>query len=190
MKDNTRQKLIDATYEEVYSNGYQGSALSEILKKAGVHKGSMYHYFANKKEMTLCALQEKMSERFFERYGKIVKLENNYLGEFISIIKDTKAKDFKRGCPIANIVQEMSNLDEDFNLAMKAIYEDFRGYIKQILDKAVETKELKECDTKKLALYITSTLEGAILSAKASGDEQDYIDSIECLEEYINMKKI
>jgi len=84
----------------------------------------------------------------------------------------------------------MSNLDEDFNRAMKSIYEDFRGYIKQILDKAVKTKELKECDTKKLALYIASTLEGAILSAKASGNEQDYIDSIECLEEYINTKKI
>ncbi len=186
MKDNTRQKLIDATYEEVYSHGYQGSALSEILQKAGVHKGSMYHYFANKKEMTLCALQEKMSERFFERYGRIVKLENNYLGEFISIIKDTTGRDFKRGCPIANIVQEMSNLDVDFNRAMKSIYEDFRGYIKQILDKAVENKEMKECDTKKLALYITSTLEGAILSAKASGNEQDYVDIVDMLILHIN----
>jgi hypothetical protein len=44
------------------------------------------------------------------------------------------------------------------------------------VNKAVETKNMKEYATKKLALYITSTLEDAILSTKASGNEQDYVD--------------
>ena len=189
MKETTRQKLIDATYEEVYSNGYQGAALTDILNKAGVHKGSMYHYFGSKKEMALVAIKEKISERFFERYGKILELKCGYLEAFFSGIRDTKLRDFQRGCPIANIVQEMSNLDEDFNVTMKAIYEEFRKFVKDILDKAVEVGEMKECDTKKMALFITSSLEGAILSAKASGQVQDYVDSIEMLIEYIEIKR-
>ena len=189
MKETTRQKLIDATYEEVYSNGYQGAALTDILNKAGVHKGSMYHYFGSKKEMALVAIKEKISERFFERYGKILELKCGYLEAFFSGIRDTKLRDFQRGCPIANIVQEMSNLDEDFNVTMKAIYEEFRKFVKDILDKAVKTGEMKACDTRKLALFITSSLEGAILSAKASGQVQDYVDSIEMLIEYIEIKR-
>ena len=185
MKEDTRQKLIDATYEEIYSNGYQGAALSEILKKAGVHKGSMYHYFENKKDMSLVAINEKMDARFFERYGKILELQSGFVGALIAGYKDTTKRDFKRGCPIANIVQEMSNIDEDFNLTMKTVYEKFRANIKHILDKAVEVKEFKPCDTQKLALYISAVLEGAILAAKASGDEQDFLDTIEILEEYL-----
>ncbi len=185
MKETTRQKLIDATFEEVYSHGYQGAALADILKNAGVHKGSMYHYFGSKKEMALVAIQERISTRNFEKYSKILALESGYLRALLTAMKDTKQRDFKRGCPIANIAQEMSNLDEDFNKTMKLLYEEFRRYIKNILDKAVEAKEMQACDTKKMALFITAALEGAILSAKATGNAQDYIDSVEILEEYL-----
>ena len=185
MKETTRKKLIDATYEEIYSHGYQGAALVDILAKAGVHKGSMYHYFGSKKEMALTAINEKISERFFERYGRILELKSGYLEEFMKGVKDTTGRDFNRGCPIANLVQEMSNLDEDFNKSMKFIYSEFRRFIKEILDKAIEAKEMNHCDTTKMALFITATLEGAILAAKASADVQDYVDTIEILEEYL-----
>lgn len=188
--NDTRQKLIDITYDEIYEKGYQGASLSEILSKARVHKGSMYYFFANKKEMAMFALKEKMSERFTKRYTTILENESNILNELFKVLKDTSLRDFKKGCPLANIVQEMSNLDEDFNVMSKGFYEYFRELIKAILDKAILLKEIKECDAKKLALYVTVVVEGAILSAKASGNEQDYVDSIECLEEYINMKKI
>jgi len=189
MKENTRQKLIDATYEEVYSHGYQGAALADILANAGVHKGSMYHYFANKKEMALAAIEEKISNRFFERYGKIIALENGYLEEFFKGLRDISQRDFRRGCPIANIVQEMSNIDEDFNTSMKSIYAQFRLNIKMIFDRAIEAGELKVCDTAKLALFTTAALEGAILAVKASGDPKDYLDCVECLIGYIESYK-
>lgn len=189
MKENTRQKLIDITYEEVYSKGYQGCSLAEILKKAEVHKGSMYHYFKNKKEMALIAIKEKMGNRLFERYGTILDQEKELVDTMIASFKDTSTRDFKRGCPIANIVQEMSNIDEDFKQTMNDIYTNFRNSIQQVLDKAVELKEIKECDTKKLALYISAVLEGAILATKATGKESDYLDTIEILEEYIKNLK-
>lgn len=189
MKETTRQKLINATYEEVYSKGYQGASLADILKFADVHKGSMYHFFKNKKDMTLTAINEKMDERFFQRYGTILELEGNYIDTLIKGFKDTSKRDFKRGCPIANLVQEMSNIDDDFNQTMKSVYAKFRNYFKQILDKATNNGEIKKCDTSKIALYMTVVLEGAILAAKASGNEQDYLDTIEILEEYLNSLK-
>ena len=49
MENNTRKNLIDSAFSEIYSNGYQGASLTTILKNAKVHKGSMYHFFENKK---------------------------------------------------------------------------------------------------------------------------------------------
>ena len=183
--NDTRQKLIDITYDEIYEKGYQAASLSEILSKAQVHKGSMYYFFKNKKEMAMSALKEKMKDRFTKRYATILQYESNILDELFKVLNDISLRDFKKGCPLANIVQEMSNLDVDFDEMSKGFYEDLKKCFKDILDKAVLLKELKSCDTQKLALYITVVVEGAILATKATGNEKDYLDSIECLQEYI-----
>ena len=183
--NDTRQKLIDITYDEIYEKGYQAASLSEILSKAQVHKGSMYYFFKNKKEMAMSALKEKMKDRFTKRYATILQYESNILNELFKVLNDISLRDFKKGCPLANIVQEMSNLDVDFDAMSKGFYEDLKKCFKDILDKAILIKELKSCDTQKLALYITVVVEGAILATKATGNEKDYLDSIECLQEYI-----
>lgn len=185
MEKNTRKNLIDSAFDEIYQKGYQGASLTTILKNAKVHKGSMYHFFENKKEMALVSIKEKIYERFVQRYSSIIALESGYLEAFIKSIKDTTNRDFNKGCPIANIVQEMSNIDEDFKVLMEEIYQTFRKNIKDILDLAIKKDEMQKCDTTKLALYIASTLEGAILSAKATGNIQDYLDVIDILSSYI-----
>ena len=185
MENNTRKNLIDSAFSEIYSNGYQGASLTTILKNAKVHKGSMYHFFENKKDMALVCIKEKIYERFVQRYSLILALESGYLEAFINGLKDTSQRDFNKGCPIANIVQEMSNIDEDFKVLMEEIYQSFRKNIKDILDISIQKNEMKECDTRKLALYIASTLEGAILSAKATGNIQDYVDVVDILSSYI-----
>ena len=185
MENNTRKNLIDSAFDEIYSNGYQGASLTTILKNAKVHKGSMYHFFENKKDMALVCIKEKIYERFVQRYSLILALESGYLEAFIAGIKDTSQRDFNKGCPIANIVQEMSNIDEDFKVLMEEIYQSFRKNIKNILDIAIQKNEMKECDTRKLALYIASVLEGAVLSAKATQNIQDYTDVIDILSSYI-----
>lgn len=185
MENNTRKNLIDSAFSEIYSKGYQGASLTNILKNAKVHKGSMYHFFESKKDMALVCIKEKIYERFVQRYSLILALESGYLEAFIVGIKDTSQRDFNKGCPIANIVQEMSNIDEDFKVLMEEIYQSFRKNIKDILDISIEKNEMKECDTRKLALYIASTIEGAILSAKATGNIQDYVDVVDILSSYI-----
>lgn len=191
MENNTRKNLIDSAFSEIYSKGYQGASLTAILKNAKVHKGSMYHFFESKKDMALVCIKEKIYERFVQRYSSILALESGYLEAFIDGLKDTTQRDFNKGCPIANIVQEMSNIDEDFKVLMEEIYQTFRKNIKDILDISIQKNEMKECDSTKLALYIASTLEGAILSAKATGNIQDYVDVVDILSSYImSFKKV
>ena len=48
---SSRDKLLDVTFNEVYKYGYCGAATANILKKAGVPRGSMYHHFESKKAL-------------------------------------------------------------------------------------------------------------------------------------------
>jgi len=185
MEATTRERLIDAAYEEIYSHGYQGTALTDILQRAGVHKGSMYHFFKSKKELALASIEETMQIRLQKAYTSVLDGKPPYLPPWFALLRDVTRRDFTRGCPIANLVQEMSNLDPDFNRAMKTIYTSFRSGFKTVYDKAVASGELTACDTDRLALMTIVVIEGAILSAKASGDEKDYTDAVDMLEAYV-----
>ncbi len=183
--DDTRKRLLDATYEEIYSKGYHGAPLAKILTTAGVHKGSMYHFFSSKKEMAITAITERMAKRFDKRYGAIANRSNKYLESLVQMLKDTSLRDFNRGCPLANLVQEMSNQDADFDAALKTIYARYKQVLQEILDNAVTIGELRACDTAHLATFIIIITEGAILAAKASGDSNDYLIGINSLAEYL-----
>lgn len=189
-KSDTRQRLIDVTYEEVYEKGYQAASLSEILSKAQVHKGSMYYFFANKKEMALTAFKEKMENRFSTRYESLLQNDSNIIQKLFDVLMDLSLRNFNKGCPLANLVQEMSNLDSDFDAMSKMFYQNLRAVMKAILDKAIDLKELKPCDSSKLALYITVVVEGGILASKATGDANDYLQSIQCLKEHLDSYKL
>jgi len=186
---NTRERLIDAAFEEIHERGYQGAALVDILSKAGVHKGSMYHFFANKKEMALAAIKEKLSAYFAYRYGAVLDGPPPYLPRFFDTLLDVSNRDFSKGCPLANMVQEMSNIDVDFDTVLKELYTNLRASICAILDKAVASGELRECDTARLALFVTVVIEGAILSAKASGSADDFLMPVQELINYLKSYK-
>ena len=79
---DTRSLLLEITFEEVYTNGYQGASVLKILKKAGLNKGSMYHFFENKKEMVLAAIRERTKEVFGTKYEDVLNQHSLYLEHF------------------------------------------------------------------------------------------------------------
>ncbi len=183
MKTPTRQRLIDTFYDMMHTKGYQGVVLDEVLAKANVHKGSMYHFFKSKKELALTSIREKMSTRLEDTYLHVLSHEPPYLPYWFATLHDTSLRDFKRGCPISNLIQEMSNLDEDFKITLRQIYFDVKKGFKTVYDKAVISGELQEeCDTEQLARFSLVVLKGAIINAKASGDPSVYSDAMDMLE--------
>lgn len=61
--DNTRQHIIDIGYGIIAGKGFSSVGLNEILKAAGVPKGSFYHYFESKEQYGQALL-----ESYFEHY--------------------------------------------------------------------------------------------------------------------------
>src|SRR3954466_4152405 len=49
----TRSDLIEAGTALILEKGYNHCGLDQILKSAGVHKGSFYYFFKNKEEFGL-----------------------------------------------------------------------------------------------------------------------------------------
>jgi TetR/AcrR family transcriptional regulator, transcriptional repressor for nem operon len=180
-KKDTKDLLLEITFEEVYTYGYQGTSVLKILEKAGLNKGSLYHYFKNKKELVLAAIDIKSEEIFGQKYKDVLNGNAPYLENFEKTLNESFNFLSPRGCPLANLIQEMSNNDEDFDILLKNKYQGLKNIIEKILKKAIENNELISDNTDDLSLFLLSGIEGAILSAKTFKDKQMFEKNIHYL---------
>ena len=54
--DSTRQRLLDAATEVFLENGYEGTRVAEIARRAGLTTGAIYGNFESKAELLTAAL--------------------------------------------------------------------------------------------------------------------------------------
>lgn len=53
LSEEKKKKIIDACLEEFGNNGYEKASTNAIVKKAGISKGLLFHYFGSKKAVFL-----------------------------------------------------------------------------------------------------------------------------------------
>src|SRR3712207_6768078 len=58
----TRRALLDAAREMFAERGYHGAAAEEIVRRAGVTRGAMYHHFEDKRELFRAVVEEIETE--------------------------------------------------------------------------------------------------------------------------------
>jgi TetR/AcrR family transcriptional regulator, transcriptional repressor for nem operon len=184
---NIRDRLIDATFQEVFSNGFKGASLANILNKAETKKGSMYHYFPSKKDMVIAMIEEKIKNRIEKRWEKLSLSDTNIIDLLISMLEDTSSWDLKDGCPLGNLLQETLDYDEDFANILNDIVKNWKKQFSHVLSKAIKNGELKEnIQVEQVATFLIASIEGALLLAKKSKEIEDFENSINQLIFYIN----
>jgi len=182
-----RQRLIDATFQEVFSSGYAAASLANILKRAEVKKGAMYHYFPSKKDMVLAMIEEKLEQRTKNKWEPIIKEDGNLIDILISILQDTKGFNLNEGCPLGNLLQEQLGEDEDFKNILTSILKEWKSIFVSILEIAKQKQQInKNTNTLQCATFLIASIEGAILLSKKSNDKQDFEDCMIQLINYIN----
>lgn len=142
------------------------------------------------KEFILNVTKEKLSSYIGMKYGPLLAIEDNFIDGIVKVIKDRKDFDFKCGCKLNNLVQELSYKDEDFKSSLEKIYLRFENIFEQVLNKAIEKKEIIKTNTNELSVFTVASIEGCISTAKKSQNEILYNSCISHLEKYLNSYKI
>ncbi len=62
--DDRPQEILDAALKVFAERGYRNTRLEDVGEAAGVTKGAIYHYFANKEELLLRAIEHRREEAF------------------------------------------------------------------------------------------------------------------------------
>ncbi|MEN8178736.1 MAG: TetR/AcrR family transcriptional regulator [Pseudomonadota bacterium] len=176
--DKTRRELLEAAYTEIHLQGFQAASLNAILNKAGVTKGALYHYFRSKKELGYAVLDE-----WIQPYLKSTWIEplNNQTLPPIERLKQTISQaaeqldeqEIQLGCPLNNLAQEMSPIDEGFRRRTDKLYQAWLESITATLAEGQESGSIrKDIDPADTALFIVAALEGCISIAKNAQSQE------------------
>ena len=61
-RHSTRRALLDAARSVFAERGYQGAAAEEIVRRAGLTRGALYHHFEDKKDLFRAVVDEMEGE--------------------------------------------------------------------------------------------------------------------------------
>ena len=179
-KTNAKQQLLEAGAELIHLNGYNNTGISDILKKAGIPKGSFYFYFKNKEDYGLQLIDfyshffRGMAEEHLtgETTPKVEQIRN-FFGAFRHVFEE---KSYTCGCPIGNLSQEMGDVNDNFRQNLLRVYEETMVRpIKEALEAAMTRGELsRDHDPKELADFILNAWQGALIKMKLTRDLTPY----------------
>lgn len=188
-RTDTRERIVEAARELFYAQGYHATGLAQILKDAGVHSGSLYHFFSSKEEVLLAVLErykemlwpvllEPIFSRVEDPVERVFALLDGYRQGLI-------VTEFTRSCPIGNLALELNEFHPD---AQKKIAENFEGWrlaVRGCLDEAAG-RFPPGTDLDQLSTFVLTTMEGAVMQSRSYRSLQPFDLSVAGLRDYFN----
>lgn len=173
---DTREALLRCGVDVLTEQGFASTGLEPLLARAGVPKGSFYHYFASKEAFGLAVLEVYAAyfARRLDRHFLDVSLPPlARLAAFVDGAAAGMARHgFRRGCLVGNLGQEVSTLPAAFRQRLEAVLQDWQARLEHLLDEARGSGELAaSADCAALAAFFWIGWEGAVLRARLVAHE-------------------
>ena len=169
--DQTRNLILDAAFQAIHRHGYQGMRLDDVVAATGLTKGALYHHFPNKQALGYAVVDEIIRGMIEQLWLRPLASSEDPLQEIISFVGHMDsifgADIVTLGCPVNNLAQEMSPLDEGFRTRLDSLYQEWRAGIQAALERARESGAIRgDIDAHKVASFVLAAFAGCIGVAK------------------------
>jgi AcrR family transcriptional regulator len=170
---DTRWRILEAAMHLFWEKGYGSTSVADILARAGVNSGSLYHFFPGKQDLLVAVLDAYI--------GGIrqMLLEPNWRGVNDPVEKIWKLMDGYRqaliqtectyGCPIGSLALELHEPDPVVRERLAKNFSNWVDAIVECLDAAGE-RVPPGTDKRALAEFVLTTMEGAVMLARSYRD--------------------
>lgn len=173
-RTNTKEKLLAAALDLFWHASYGSVSVDDICKKAGVHKGSFYHFFDSKVALTVAAFEAfweskrpVLDEAFALSLSPVDRLKR-----YSSLIYHWQKEEFDKtgkvlGCPFAGCGSELSTQEESFRVALENIFTGYSEYFERLV------KDAEICEpvmVPAIAQEMIAYVEGVIQQSKFNND--------------------
>ena len=171
--ERTRERLLQAAFREVYRRGYQSASLDTILAAAGVTKGALYYHFDSKEALGYAVVEEIIAPDLRAKWLRPLQKGADPLDTLIGIVQGESVQPaaVRGGCPLNNLAQEMSPLDEGFRKRLATVFHAWReGVAAALREGQTQGRVRRDVKPAEAAGFLIATLEGYVSLAKNAQD--------------------
>jgi AcrR family transcriptional regulator len=187
MPPDTRSRIVIAAMELFWEKGYSSTSVADLLKRADVNAGSLYHFFPGKQDVLIAVLETyrdgigpMLLEPAWGRIDDPIEKVFALLSHYRKHIVDTGCT---YGCPIGSVALELHEPDPAVRELLAA---NFRAWIVAIRDCLGQAgpRLPADVDRTELAEFVLTTMEGAVMQARTFRDVASFDRSIAQLRAY------
>ncbi|MDQ6961744.1 MAG: TetR/AcrR family transcriptional regulator [Mariprofundaceae bacterium] len=187
--DTTRQTILQVAAEEIHLYGFQACKISQIIQKAGISKGALYHHFPSKLELGYAVLDEILSPYVTKRWQPILSSPDpiqSMTQFFQEAMHEVSCECISKGCPLNNLAQEMSPIDEGFRLRLNHMMRLWQQDIEKALQRGQANGLIDpKVNAEQSAIFIIAAIEGAHGLAKSAQDVGIFAKCLNGLIDYL-----
>ncbi len=175
---DAKEKLLDSALDLIHARSYADVGVQELCEHAGVMKGSFYHFFPSKRDLTIAALErqweiakQKVWDPAFTNHLPFHKKLQRCFDLFYEHQCGVKKKTGQvPGCPFGNLALELSTQDEGIRRKVDQIFRECTRYVERMLQEAIAAGEIPKQDITVTSEAVIAYLEGVMLMAKTRNE--------------------
>jgi TetR/AcrR family transcriptional repressor of nem operon len=189
--EQTRLEIIRKAAPIFNQKGYDGAALSDLMRATGLKKGGIYRHFDSKQELAGEAFDHAWKTAINARFEGTQEIPNTVdrLKQIVRNFRDRRAGLVPGGCPLLNTAIDCDNGNPQLRAKARRALSWWLDRLISIAEEGRKRGEVRsEVDSAKLATLIASTLEGSSMLSRLQRKDEPLDLACHYLEEYLEDK--
>ena len=186
--EQTRLEIIRKAAPIFNQKGYDGAALSDLMRATGLKKGGIYRHFDSKQELAGEAFDHAWKTAIDARFEGTQQIPNTVdrLKQIVRNFRDRRAGLVPGGCPLLNTAIDCDNGNPQLRAKARRALGWWLDRLISIAEEGRKRGEVRsEVDSAKLATLIASTLEGSSMVSRLQRKDEPLDLACRHLEEYL-----
>ena len=188
--EQTRHEIIRRAAPIFNQKGYDGAALSDLMRATGLEKGGIYRHFESKQELAGEAFDHAWKLAMDARFEGTQKIPNavDRLKQIIRNFRD-RTGIVPGGCPLLNTAVDSDDGNPQLRAKARQALSSWLDRLQAIAEEGKRRGEIRSnVDSAKLATLIVSMLEGSFMIRRLQKKDEPLDLACHHLEEYLETK--
>ena len=189
--EQTRQDIIRKAAPIFNQKGYDGAALSDLMRATGLEKGGIYRHFESKEELAGDAFDHAWKIAMDARFQGTEEITNavDRLKQIVRNFRVRRTGLVPGGCPLLNTAIDSDDGNPQLRAKARRALSSLLDRLQSVAEEGHRRGEVRaDVDSAKLATLIASTLEGSIMVSRLQKKEEPRDLAVRHLEEYLETK--
>ncbi|GGQ62824.1 TetR/AcrR family transcriptional regulator [Couchioplanes azureus] len=178
MANDTRERIVTVARDLVHGASLAQVSTEDVCKAAGVHKGSLYHFFPSKNALAAAVLERNwdmmstvLEESFATDVGPLERIDR-FVDGFAGMLALMRQRmGATPGCPLGGLAAEMAGLGAEARAQVGRILTGWTRYFTSAIGEARDRGEIEaSTDPGEAATRLLAHLQGHALMARAYDD--------------------